>query len=163
MKGPFVKFKYEPNQWKSIGMLAGGTGITPMYQVLQELLADSNDRTEVRLLYASRTPTDIILKNELDSLQAKHKNFKVFYTVDKGTEGWNGNVGYINQDLIKSFLPSPTSSTASSSSTDTKIMVCGPPGFMKLLSGEKKSPTDQGELTGLLKDMQYTPEQVFKF
>ena len=34
---------------------------------------------------------------------------------------------------------------------------------MKTVSGEKKSPSDQGELDGILKSMQYAPEQVFKF
>ncbi len=33
MKGPFSKLKYTANMKKSIGMLAGGTGITPMLQV----------------------------------------------------------------------------------------------------------------------------------
>jgi NAD(P)H-flavin reductase len=32
-----------------IGMLAGGTGITPMYQVAQAILKDPNDKTEVGL------------------------------------------------------------------------------------------------------------------
>ena len=31
------------------------------------------------------------------------------------------------------------------------------------LCGEKKSPSDQGPLVGLLKDMHYAPEQVFKY
>ena len=31
------------------------------------------------------------------------------------------------------------------------------------LCGEKKSPTDQGELTGMLKELKYAPEQVFKY
>jgi len=33
MKGPFKKFEYKPNEKKEIGMIAGGSGITPMYQV----------------------------------------------------------------------------------------------------------------------------------
>jgi len=28
------RFKYQPNQVKAFGMVAGGTGITPMFQVL---------------------------------------------------------------------------------------------------------------------------------
>ena len=33
IKGPIVKLKYEPNMKRAIGMVAGGTGITPMLQV----------------------------------------------------------------------------------------------------------------------------------
>ncbi len=34
-KGPIVKFGYRPNQWDAVGMIAGGSGITPMYQLIQ--------------------------------------------------------------------------------------------------------------------------------
>ena len=36
----------------------------------------------------------------------------------------------------------------------------GPPGQMKALSGPKVSMTDQGELTGILKELGYKKEQV---
>jgi cytochrome-b5 reductase len=44
-----------------------------------------------------------------------------------------------------------------------KVLVCGPPGMMKHMSGEKKSPADQGDLTGLLADLHYAKAQVFKY
>jgi hypothetical protein len=43
------------------------------------------------------------------------------------------------------------------------VFVCGPPGMMELISGNKKSPKDQGELKGILKELGYSPEQVYKF
>jgi ferredoxin-NADP reductase len=30
------RFKYQPNEVKAFGMIAGGTGITPMFQVLDK-------------------------------------------------------------------------------------------------------------------------------
>ncbi len=44
-----------------------------------------------------------------------------------------------------------------------KMLVCGPPGMMKHISGEKKSPADQGDLAGLLGKLNYAKPQVFKF
>lgn len=38
-QGPFKKIDITPNMKKEIGMVAGGTGITPMYQVIHEVLA----------------------------------------------------------------------------------------------------------------------------
>lgn len=35
------------------GMIAGGSGITPMYQVAQEILRDPNDPTALSLIYAN--------------------------------------------------------------------------------------------------------------
>ena len=44
-----------------------------------------------------------------------------------------------------------------------KLFVCGPPGMMKAISGAKVSPKDQGELDGILKDLGYNKDQVYKF
>jgi len=85
MKGPIKKFEYVPNQWRAVGMVAGGSGITPMYQLIEEILSNPRDRTEIRLIYANRTPGDIMLKAELDALAAAHPQFRVLYTVDDST------------------------------------------------------------------------------
>merc|ERR1712107_857764 len=36
VKGPFEKLAYKANMKKEIGMVAGGSGITPMLQILKE-------------------------------------------------------------------------------------------------------------------------------
>ncbi|CAN0527853.1 unnamed protein product, partial [Ectocarpus sp. 12 AP-2014] len=81
VKGPFPKFDYSPNVKKEIGMIAGGTGITPMLQVLQELLLNPEDKTKVTLLFANVTAADIMLKAEIDKLAAEHDNFDIVYVV----------------------------------------------------------------------------------
>jgi cytochrome-b5 reductase len=63
----------------------------------------------------------------------------------------------VSRDVLASFIPPPQLGAKG------KVLVCGPPGFMKSVSGDKKSPSDQGELEGILKTMHYAPEQVFKF
>jgi cytochrome-b5 reductase len=61
-------------------------------------------------------------------------------------------VGYINRDLLAKQMPPPAS--------DSLILVCGPPGMMKSISGDKLPDKSQGPLSGLLKDMGYTEQQV---
>lgn len=39
----------------------------------------------------------------------------------------------------------------------------GPPPMMNAISGDKAKDKSQGELTGILKQLGYAPEQVFKF
>lgn len=36
-------------------MIAGGTGITPMYQIIQAAIQDTNDKTRLDLLFANKT------------------------------------------------------------------------------------------------------------
>ena len=49
-------------------------------QVIKAALKDSDDSTELALLYANVSPDDILLREELDALAAAHPNFKVWYT-----------------------------------------------------------------------------------
>jgi len=157
-KGPIPKIPYTANMKKEIGMLAGGTGITPMYQVLLKILNNPADKTKVSLVFCNKTVDDILLKNELDSLAAKHPNrLKVYYMVDTAPAkgGWNGGVGFIAAKVIKERIAGP--------SGDNMVFVCGPPGFYNVVSGGKTPDYQQGPLTGLLKELGYTESQVFKF
>jgi len=156
-KGPFPKFEYKPNTLKKIGMIAGGSGVTPMIQIVQHILKNPNDKTQVSLLFANLSENDILLKQELDALALRNKDrFKVHYTIDKQTtKHWNEEVGFITDDMVKKFMPPPNK--------DNRVLVCGPPGLMKHLSGEKTPDFKQGELTGLLKKLGYDENNVFKF
>ncbi|CAE7497266.1 CBR2 [Symbiodinium sp. KB8] len=117
-KGPFKKLDISSNSKKAIGMIAGGTGITPMLQVIQKLL-------------------------------------DVYYTVTEPGEGWTGFTGFVDADKVAATLPPP--------SDDHLVLVCGPPPMVKAMSGGKAKDKSQGPLEGLLKEMKYTSEQVFKF
>ena len=155
-KGPIVKWKWEPNQYESIALIGGGTGITPLYQLLNQITKNPEDKTKVSLFYGSLTEGDILIKKEIDDIISKHKEqVKVHYFVDKASANWDGQSGVITKDYLESHLPGP--------SKESKIFVCGPPGLYKAMSGPKVSPTDQGEVTGALADLGYTKENVFKF
>ncbi|GMP60078.1 hypothetical protein CsSME_00023093 [Camellia sinensis var. sinensis] len=155
VKGPIEKLRYSPNMKKHIGMIAGGTGITPMLQVIEAILKNPEDNTQISLLYANVSPDDILLKQKLDVLAASHPNLKIFYTVDKPSNNWNGGTGYISKDMAIKGLPGP--------SDDTLILVCGPPGMMNHISGDKAKDYSQGEVSGLLKELGYTEQMVYKF
>lgn len=108
-------------------MLAGGTGITPMYQVLDHILKDPKDRTHVRLIYANITPADILLRQNIDSLAAKHPTrFDVYYVVEKNVPvGWKYGVGYISKEMIQEHCPAP--------GEDALLLWCGPPPMVEAM------------------------------
>jgi len=163
VKGCFTKIAVKPNKWKKVGMVAGGSGITPCLQVAEELLSHPEDTTEITLIFCNQNPEAIFLRDHIDSLAAKSQGrFKVHYCVDKvGAEDkWDGLTGYVTTDMVKTYLPA-------SDGSNNIIMVCGPPPMYKAVCGpklfEKGQPPKQGEVTGILADLGFTPESVFKF
>ncbi|TID29338.1 hypothetical protein CANINC_002021 [Pichia inconspicua] len=133
VKGPKGFYKYEPNNIKNLAMVAGGTGITPMYQIIKAVLSNPNDKTKITLLYGSQTESDILLRAELDELALKHDNFKLIHFLDKAPENWGGKIGYINKDALQEFFPKPND--------DVQLLLCGPPG---LVSSIKRASLELG-------------------
>uniref|UniRef100_A0A7E4VYM4 NADH-cytochrome b5 reductase n=1 Tax=Panagrellus redivivus TaxID=6233 RepID=A0A7E4VYM4_PANRE len=114
------KAKPVNHKFKKIGMIAGGSGITPMLQIIKEILKHPEDTTNVSLLFANQTPDDVLLKEDLDKLAETYPDrFNVWYTVDRPNPIWEYSTGFINDEMISKHLPAPGS--------DTAIFMCGPP------------------------------------
>ena len=156
-KGPIPKYPWQANKHSHITLIAGGTGITPMYQLTRAIFNNPADKTKVSLVFGNLTESDILLKEEFDKLEKDFPDrFRAFYMLDTAPDNWPHGKGHVTKDLLKEVLPDPASE-------NIKIFVCGPPGLYKAVSGTKPSPQDQGDLTGILKELGYTKEQVFKF
>lgn len=109
-----------PRSFKNVGMIAGGTGITPMLQIVRDVLKHPDDPTKLWLLFANQTENDILLRKELDEEQQKYADrLKVWYTLDRPGEGWKFSSGFVSDVMIKEHLPPPAA--------DTAIFMCGPP------------------------------------
>ena len=63
-------------------MLAAGTGVAPMIQVIRHIVHNEEEDTFVRLLYACRTYKDLLLREELNQLAA-FWNFTVLYVLSQ--------------------------------------------------------------------------------
>eukprot|EP01083_Nonionella_stella_P033228 90976_1 len=114
-----------------IGMLAGGSGITPMYQIIQHIARnEESDKTQLSLIFANNTEKDILLKDELTQMAQNNTNIKVYHTISKVTsddskDEWKGGVGYIDNKMIKEHIYPP--------GEDVVVMYCGPPPFNKAI------------------------------
>ena len=105
-KGPKGAMVYTPGLVKRFGMIAGGTGITPMLQIIRAIVRGrprngGNDTTEVDLIFANVKPEDILLKEDLDSLAKEDPGFRVYYVLNEPPEYWDGGVGFVTADMIK--------------------------------------------------------------
>jgi cytochrome-b5 reductase len=122
-RGPKGAMKYSPGMCKKIGMIAGGTGITPMYQLIRAICEHETDTTEISLVYANRTEEDILLRKELEAFARKYpKNFKLWYMLDTPPADWAYGSGYVTPAVMAERLPGPSDETA--------VMLCGPPGMI---------------------------------
>lgn len=93
---------------------------TPLYQFLDHALSDPTNRTKFTLIYANISPSDILLREELDKLQQEHsETFDIIYVIDKSVEGWISPTGYVNEDLIKKHVASKDLGEK------VKVFVCG--------------------------------------
>ena len=137
--GPKQKLDYKPNMVQELGLLAGGTGITPMLQLIELVLGDPKDTTKVTLLHANRSEKDLLAAERLRELEAGSAGQLrvVDYLSSEGGEG------RIDRAAISKHLPS----------TDAKVCICGPPGLILALQGEGGG--------GILAELGYT--DVFKF
>ncbi|EXJ75290.1 cytochrome-b5 reductase [Cladophialophora psammophila CBS 110553] len=135
-RGPKGAMKYRKGYAKKIGMVAGGTGITPMYQLIRAICEDDTDTTEVSLVYANRTEDDILLRSDLDRwARAYPKNLKVWYLLDNAPVGWKFGTGYVTKDILTNRMPVPSNDSSS------KVLLCGPPG---LINAAKKNLVELG-------------------
>lgn len=120
VRGPKGFFTYTPNMKNSFGMVAGGTGIAPMYQVLTAILDNPEDKTKIYLVYANVSENDILLRAELEDLRKKHPDqFFIHYVLNNPPEDWEGSVGFVTPEIMDKHLPLY--------SDDTNLLICGPP------------------------------------
>ena len=88
-------------------MIAGGTGITPMLQIIRAVIRGrkAGDTTEVDLIFANVNKEDILLQEDLDQLAKEDKGFRVYYVLNNPPEGWTGGVGFVTPEMITVCLP----------------------------------------------------------
>ncbi|KAL8792745.1 MAG: hypothetical protein Q9195_004632 [Heterodermia aff. obscurata] len=138
VKGPKGAMVYTPGLVRHFGMIAGGTGITPMLQIIRAIVRGrprngGRDTTKVDLIFANVNFEDILLKDDLDKLVAEDDGFRVYYVLNNPPEKWDGGVGFCTPDMIKTHLPAPAK--------DIKILICGPP---PMVSAMKKATEGLG-------------------
>lgn len=88
---------------RQFGMIAGGTGITPMLQIIRAIIRGraSGDRTEIDLIFANVGVEDILLKEDLDQLAKDDKGFRAHYVLNNPPEKWDGGVGFVTPEMIQ--------------------------------------------------------------
>jgi ring-1,2-phenylacetyl-CoA epoxidase subunit PaaE len=114
---PVGEFTLKPSINKNYVMVAGGSGITPIFSMVNSLLQNSFNGS-ILLLYANTDAETIIFKEALDGLQSKFPNFKVAHYI-------SGKNRISKQDLV--------------SQEPTDYYICGPENLKKGINQHLKN------------------------
>jgi NAD(P)H-flavin reductase len=79
---------------KDLLFVAGGLGLAPCRSFILAALNEREKFGRVDILYGSRTPSDLLFRDDLDAW-AKRDDAELMVTVDRPDEDWKGNTGVI--------------------------------------------------------------------
>lgn len=157
---PILSIRYKA-QYDNILMICGGTGITPMLQ----MIINDPDRSKFTIVSCNKTLHDVILNKNIINA-----DLRVIHVISNDTDEKIDNKThyYINEDKSNVIKGNIDQTIISDLQRDLKIKkfdfvyVCGPPGFMEVVCGRKNEDLSQGKITGFLSILGYEIENTFK-
>ncbi|XHR80115.1 MAG: FAD-binding oxidoreductase [Gloeotrichia echinulata GP01] len=123
LTGPFGDFTCAAQASQKLLFICAGSGITPMMS-MSRWLCDTAANVDIVFLHSARSPRDIIFRQELEMMAARHVNFQLAVTVTRREPGqtWLGYTGRLNASMLNSIAPD---------FSDRTVYVCGPDSFMQ--------------------------------
>ncbi|KAH9597349.1 FAD-dependent oxidoreductase 2 [Trypanosoma melophagium] len=133
---------FKGNVIRQFGLVAGGTGVAPMLQIIRAALERPYvDLTKsIRLIYGTEEYDELTYRSTLqDIARSNPDKFACDFVINNPPEGWTGGVGFVDRPSLQKILQSP--------SDDLLIAICGPPAM-------------QRAVRNTLLNMGYNPELV---
>lgn len=127
LRGPIGGyFTWKPAEGGPLMLIAGGSGLVPLMAILRTRAA-AGDRTPARLLYSSRTESDIIYRGELDRLAGANDGAAIVHTLTRAQpRDWAGERGRIGQAMLRKHCwPA---------AEKPRVFVCGPTPFVEAVA-----------------------------
>lgn len=139
-------------------LIAGGAGITPIYQLTQGILDNPADKTRVTVVFGVNTEQDLLFRQEFDAYKRLYPGrLDVHYTVSRpGTDfepAEGVREGYVTKEILEEVMKGH-------GEKDTKVFVCGPPAMETSLvggGGFEKGPK------GILEQLGYGKDRIHRF
>lgn len=125
IRGPYGNnFPYEALKGKDLVFIGGGIGLAPVRSLIRYCLEHREDYGHIDIVYGSRSPEDLVFKEDLFENWPNEPDTRVEVTVDRGNADWNGNVGFVPAYVEElAFTPE-----------NKKVILCGPPIMIKFTS-----------------------------
>ncbi|KZT19294.1 riboflavin synthase domain-like protein [Neolentinus lepideus HHB14362 ss-1] len=190
IRGPVTTWNWKENEWDEVVMISGGTGITPFYQLLHHVFTKeppiSSPKTRFTLLHSSRAPNLLPPSTMLETLKTythtQQDRFSLRLFVDSrqretrsnliGLPLSEGRIGKIEIQQALGLIPTASeswwwpfgSSSSQPDNSERKVLflVCGPDQMISAIAGPMGRNLSQGDVGGILGELGYNSEQVWK-
>jgi CDP-4-dehydro-6-deoxyglucose reductase len=117
--GPQGFFTREPLDAAPGLLVATGTGVTPIFSMMQDATA-AGSKTPLWLLLGVRRTADLLYRAELEALAAKNPAISLHFTLSQGEPEWTGRRGY-----VQSHIPELWEKLGSLGCGEPHLYVCG--------------------------------------
>ncbi len=142
--------QWKPNAVPHVTLIAGGAGITPIYQLARGILSNPEDKTAITLVYGVNTDQDLLLREEFDALKSQYgERFNMVYTISRAPDNSPWRKGRVTKELLKEV-------TKSKETNNSMVFVCGPPPMEASLVGKRGQE-------GILQQLGYKKDQIVQF
>ncbi len=119
VRGPYGNgFPMESYYGKNLVFAAGGIGLIPLRSCIVYAMHHRDKFERIQIFYGSKTPQDLMYVANLREWR-KSSGVECYLTVDRATDGWDGNVGVVGSLFKKPGVEVPVENTVA--------FVCGPP------------------------------------
>lgn len=98
VEGPQGFFTREPSFTSPTLLVATGTGLTPLRSMLLAAEA-AGSTTRTHLILGTRHEADLLYRDEIESLAARHPWFTHTLTLSRPPETWTGARGYVQEHV----------------------------------------------------------------
>ncbi|KAL8570674.1 hypothetical protein ACOMHN_039109 [Nucella lapillus] len=152
IRGPFGSLQYIPNQYSRVVMLAGGTGVAPMAQLIQAHLANEGEEGRVRLLYACRSYRDVLMKGHMAEWR-RFWNFSAAFVLSQepASSASSASCYQYGEDVIHGRIDKALLTTELGDAFQgTRVLICGPRSF-------------DADMLKILDECSFPGEHVFRF
>ena len=122
VRGPFgTCFRRENRDDTPLLLVGGGSGMAPLWSILEDQIACGPDRT-IRFFYGARTRKDLFWLDQIEALTGRLPDFRFIPALSAATKdcGWDGEQGLIHEVLRRSLA-------AEGLGDGADAYACGPP------------------------------------